>query len=76
MVKAGLISEQSATWDITPAPIPENVEKLFYGADPISCCSGADKLDWTSGGCYYMFSRMIKHWSSAADVRRDLATPS
>jgi hypothetical protein len=72
MVRAGLCSEGSATWDTKPLPIPMEAERAFLEAQPSRSFAGAASLDWNQPPKYYMFKRRINRWSDAASVRRDL----
>jgi hypothetical protein len=72
MVRAGLTSEGSATWDVKPTRIPPAAEKAFLEATPASEAAGAAMLSWDAPPRYYMFGRRIRSWSPAAKVRADL----
>jgi len=72
MVQAGYVCANSATWDVTPVAIPSKVESLFLEADPAQSLTAAERLDWENPPKYFMFSRKIKSWSSAKQVRADL----
>jgi hypothetical protein len=76
LVKAGFLSEAEATWDITPLPIPEAIQKVLYEARPADYVAAAEKLQWPEGEkpCYFMFKRGIGFWSPAASVKQDLAS--
>ena len=72
MVKAGLTSDGSATWDVTPHRIPAAAEKAFLEATPAQEAAAAATLPWDQAPRYYMFQRRISHWSPADKVRQDL----
>ena len=44
MVKSGLTSEASATWDVKPSKIPAPAERKFLEATPRDCLAGAATL--------------------------------
>jgi hypothetical protein len=72
MVRAGLTSESSATWDVTPDRIPDDAEQKFLEATPGDGLAAAAMLRWDGGPRYYMFARRIGSWSDASQVRDDL----
>ena len=72
MVRAGLTSEASALWDITPVRIPDAAERKLLEATPSDALSAASALAWDNAPQYYMFARRIASWSPAAKVREDL----
>lgn len=72
MVRAGLTSEASATWDVKPDRIPAAAEKKFLEATPGDEAAGAAMLTWDAPPRYYMFARRIRSWSPAASVKQDL----
>jgi len=74
MVRAGLTSEASATWDVHPEPIPHAAETKFLEATPRDEAAAAATLNWDHSPRYYMFARRIRSWSPAAKVREDLRT--
>jgi hypothetical protein len=71
-VKAGLASEEAATWDTKPVVIPSAAEKLFLEARPADELAAAEQLAWDRPPRYYMFARRIGSWSPASEVRSDL----
>jgi hypothetical protein len=71
MIQAGFTSKDSAFWDIMPDPIPAQAEKLLLKADPASELEAVEKLQWGKQPKYYMYSRKIKSWSTAKDVKAD-----
>jgi hypothetical protein len=73
MVKAGLTSEGSATWDVKPTRIPAAAEKKFLEARPADEAAAAATLAWDAPPRYYMFKRRIASWSPAVKVRADLS---
>ena len=75
LVKAGLLTEEEAVWDITPRPIPGKIQRLLYEARPVDYLKAAEKLEGTPGAApsYFMFERCIKFWSPSSAVRADLA---
>jgi hypothetical protein len=73
MVRAGLVGEKSAIWDVTPKAVPEKADMLLQQADEAAGLKAAESLNWSSAPQYYMFSRKIASWSKAADVKKDLA---
>ncbi len=73
MVRAGLIGEGAATWDVTPREIPKNVEAMLQHADPSAGIHAAEALGWGDEPRYYMYARKIAGWSRAKDVKKDLA---
>lgn len=72
MVRTGLTGEASATWDLTPHPIPPAAAPRFLEATPADEAAAAATLAWDQGPRYYMFARRIQSWSPAATVREDL----
>jgi hypothetical protein len=72
MINSGLVSVQSAVWDGMPVPIPSNCEAVFEHGDPATALKAATSFDWSKPPRYYMFTRKIKGWSTADDVKRDL----
>ncbi|HEY7326218.1 MAG TPA: hypothetical protein VH592_01160 [Gemmataceae bacterium] len=71
-VHAGFVSEQAAVWGTSPLPIPTAAERLLLEAEPAVALLAVEQLDWSKAPSYYMFSRRIKSWSSAAQVKDDL----
>lgn len=74
LVRAGFTAEASATWDTTPKPIPQKIEKFFLAADPASELEAVEQLEWGAHPRYYMYERKIKSWSSAKNVKDDLGS--
>ncbi len=74
MVRAGLTSEASALWDVSPDRIPDGAERKLLEATPADALAAAAALTWTNQPRYYMFARRIGSWSAAAKVREDLRT--
>lgn len=72
LVKAGFTARASATWDATPAAIPDAAERLFLEARPQDALTAVSSLAWDRAPRYYMFSRRIDRWSPSASVERDL----
>jgi hypothetical protein len=72
LVKSGFTARESAVWDIMPKPISAQAEKLLLKADPVSELEGVEKLGWDKKPQYYMYTRKIKSWSTAKDVKSDL----
>jgi hypothetical protein len=72
MVRAGLISEASATWETTPHPLPSAAEALLLEAEPAKSLLAIEMLDWTKAACYYMFARKLSSWSKTKEVKNDL----
>jgi hypothetical protein len=72
MVRAGLTSEASATWDVKPDRIPAAAEATFLEATPGDSATAAASLSWDAPPRYYMFARRIRSWSAADQVRDDL----
>jgi hypothetical protein len=72
MVKAGLTTEASATWDIKPHRIPDPAERKLLEATPADEAAAVATLEWDATPRYYMFQRRISHWSPADKVRHDL----
>lgn len=73
MVQAGFVSEQAATWDVTPQPIPASAEQRLLEARPADELEACGLLAWGSEPRYYMLKRRIGSWSAASSVRADLA---
>lgn len=73
MVRAGLVSEEAATWDIAPEPIPNDAESKLLEARVSDMLEAAADLTWGTSPRYYMYARRIDHWSRTDAVRRDLA---
>jgi hypothetical protein len=74
MVRAGLTSEASATWETSPVEIPAGAERKFLEATPGDALAAATTLSWQDPPQYHMFKRRIASWSRAANVRADLRT--
>jgi hypothetical protein len=74
MVRGGLTSEASATWDTAPHAIPLAVEPLLLEARPADALAAVEQLSWDAAPRYYMFPRRIDRWSATASVRVDLAS--
>lgn len=74
MVRAGLTSEASATWETSPVEIPNGAERRFLEATPGDALAAAAMLSWRNPPEYHMFKRRIASWSRAANVRADLRT--
>jgi hypothetical protein len=72
MVKAGLTTEASATWDVMPHPIPAAAERKLLEATPADEAAAVATLEWGAAPRYYMFERRISRWSRADKVRHDL----
>lgn len=72
LVEAGFTSEASATWDITPDPLPRAPEQLLLEARPADALKAVEQLTWGATPRYYMYQRRIGHWSAASRVRDDL----
>lgn len=72
MVRAGLTTEEAATWDTTPVAIPSDLEQLLLEARPDLALAAAKRLSWGDAPRYHMFRRRIAKWSPAAAVREDL----
>jgi hypothetical protein len=73
LMKAGLLTCDDATWNISPEPIPQNAQDLLYEARPADALQAAELLPFTPGAQkYFMFQRRISRWSQTDDVRRDL----
>jgi hypothetical protein len=72
LVHAGFVGKDSATWAVTPTPIPAAVEPLFLEAEPERALAAAEQLNWDKGPKYFMFERRIKSWSAAAHVKADM----
>jgi hypothetical protein len=72
LVRAGFVSKEAATWDVTPTSIPATLEPLLLEADPDQGLAAVEQLDWAKAPKYFMFARKIKSWSSAKQVKADL----
>jgi hypothetical protein len=72
MVRSGFVSEESATWETTPLPLPAAAEALFLQAEPTTSLLASEMLDWKKGSCYYMFARKLSSWSKTKEVKTDL----
>lgn len=73
LVRAGLLTAEEATWDVTPQPIPMASQNLLYEARPADALAACEQLTFRDDmPTYYMFSRRIGQWSTTQDVRRDL----
>ena len=73
LVRAGVLTEGEATWDVTPQPIAKPVQDLLYEARPKDSLAAVDKLPFTPGDQkYFMFERRIDRWSKASQVKQDL----
>lgn len=72
MVIAGFTSEPSATWETSPARIPDVAERKLLEATPADALTAAATLDWSNAPRYYMFARRIRSWSAANKVKDDL----
>ena len=73
MIASGLVDRKSAVVNITPTAIPPYCEAVFEDADPATSLKAAASLDWSNGPRYYMFTRKIAGWNTAADVERSLS---
>jgi hypothetical protein len=73
MVRAGLTSEEAATWNVTPQPIPTDAEGKLLEARPSDALDACATFSWGNQPRYYMFERQIGSWSTARAVRADLA---
>ncbi len=75
LVRAGVLTAEEATWDVTPDAIPGPAQDLLYEARPADALIAAEQLPFASGKQkYYMFTRRIGNWSSSEKVLRDLET--
>ncbi len=73
LVRARVLSEDEAMWNVTPTPIPKTVQDLLYEAQPAASLAAAEALPFVSGQQqYFMFERRIDRWSSTESVRTDL----
>jgi hypothetical protein len=72
LVRAGFVSKEAATWDVTPSAIPATLEPLLLEADPVHSLAAVEQLDWRNAPKYFMFARRVKSWSSAKQVKADL----
>lgn len=72
LVRAGLTSEESATWETKPFAIPPEVETILLEARPADALAAVGRLAWENGPRYYMFPRRIASFSPAEAVRQDL----
>ncbi len=73
LVRAGVVAEDEATWDITPQPISMPAQDLLYEARPADMLKAAEQLGFDPGRqSYFMFKRRIGKWSPVARVRSDL----
>ncbi len=73
MVQAGFVSKKSALLDITPKPIPANIEAILKTAEPAKELEGIEMLEWSEKQfSYYMYSRKIGSWSTLKQVAVDL----
>lgn len=73
MVRGGLTSESSATWEVAPMRIPDDAEQRFLEATPADALAAVGLLRWEGGPHYYMYARRIGSWSDASQVRDDLS---
>jgi hypothetical protein len=75
LVRAGVLSEDEATWDVTPDPIPRPAQDLLHEAQPAAYLAAAELLPFSAERQrYFMFDRRIDRWSPTAKVKRDLRT--
>jgi hypothetical protein len=72
MVKAGMTTAASATWDIKPHRVPDAAEMKLLEARPGDEAAAVATLEWDATPRYYMFQRRISHWSPADKVKHDL----
>lgn len=73
LVKAGVLTGDEATWDISPDPIPLEAQRLLYEATPGDALKAARMLfGATSAQRYFVFQRRIAGWSKTAEVKKDL----
>jgi hypothetical protein len=64
MIAAGFTSQSSATWPITPKPIPRPAELRLQEAVATEAFAAADSLAWSEDGPrYYMYARKIGDWA-------------
>lgn len=71
-VRAGLTSEESATWETKPFAVPPDAERLLLKAQPADEMAAVSLLSWADLPRYYMFPRRIASFSSAEAVKQDL----
>lgn len=63
MITAGFTTAQSASWDMSPIPIPDAQKLLFYEATYTDALQAIEQLVWDAAEPrYYMFSRRINSW--------------
>ena len=73
LVRAGVLTDYDASWDILPEPLPESVQLLLHEARPGDSLAASEALPFGPGRQhYYMFERRIGRWSSTASVKNDL----
>jgi hypothetical protein len=72
MIEAGLTSKDSATLDVTPTPVPANLEPKLLQSSPADSLDAVSQLQWDNPPKYYMFQRRIARWSSRQAVLQDL----
>lgn len=73
LVRAGVLTQAEALWDVTPHPIPKPAQDRMHEARPADSLAVAEALPFVAGQKkYFMFARRIGHWSSTASVKRDL----
>lgn len=73
LVRAGLLTESEATWDITPVAISPAQQQQLYEAREAECLAASMSLTASAQTqTYYMYQRRIDRWSDARSVERDL----
>jgi hypothetical protein len=68
MVRAGFVSAEDVSWDVTPVKIPSAAEKLLYEARPAEFLKAVKLLLKSSGkdDTYHMYSRKIASFVPSA----------
>jgi len=72
MVRAGLTTQDAATWDTTPVAIPSALEPLLLEARPGDALAACERFQWGGEPTYHMFQRRVRYWSPAGAVQGDL----
>ena len=63
MIVAGFTTEESASWQTEPVPIPRDIELRLQKATPADAFGAIELLEWNDiEPRYYMFERKIRNW--------------
>lgn len=75
LVKSGFVSKESALYNLTPIPIPSEVELKLKAAIPSAEIEGIEMLEWSNSQLsYHMYSRKIHSWCNSVEINTVLCT--